>query len=446
MSEEVKNTDLEETVEETVEEAVEETVEETVEEVEEKVEVKEDDAEPEKKGKKKNEPEMSKSKQKRETRKAEAKAAKKRKVVGRIIEIVIEVAIAALFGCAIIMGIIQSARKVTASSDYSANLTEEGYIEGQDLSTVKDLGLTSLVVPADSVVPTDETIEEKINSALEAHKELSTDSSLEAATGDKINLDYVGTVDGVAFEGGDTQGNGTDLELGSGSYVDDFEDQLVGAHPGDQLTVEVTFPDDYKSEDLQGKDAKFEVTVNGIYTTPEFNDEFVQAYYSDEASTAEEYRQKLYDDEYDKNLENYILEYVSDNASVSKYPKGYVKIKKALLYNADLESYNYMNQMYSYYGMGALEFFGKDGYAGMGQNEYFKELTSRAKKMIATSMTYDSLFINEGLEISDEAYQDVLTQYGGEETAVSEFGAPYLHMIARQNTVVEYLKGKVTVQ
>ena len=93
----------------------------------------------------------------------------------------------------------------------------------------------------------------------------STDSSLTVEDGDTVNIDYVGSIDGVEFDGGNTQGMGTDLVIGSGSYIDDFEDQLIGAHPGDQVDVYVTFPEDYGVEELNGKEALFQVTVNGIY-------------------------------------------------------------------------------------------------------------------------------------------------------------------------------------
>ena len=92
-----------------------------------------------------------------------------------------------------------------------------------------------------------------------------TDSSLEVKDGDKVNIDYVGKIDDVAFDGGSTNGKGTDLVIGSGSYIDNFEEQLIGAHPGDEVKVTVTFPDDYNAEDLAGKEAVFDVTVNGIY-------------------------------------------------------------------------------------------------------------------------------------------------------------------------------------
>lgn len=93
----------------------------------------------------------------------------------------------------------------------------------------------------------------------------STDTSLTVKDGDTVNIDYVGKIDGTAFDGGSTNGQGTDLEIGSGSYIDDFEDQLVGAHPGDEVEVTVTFSDDYHVADLAGKEAVFDVTVNGIY-------------------------------------------------------------------------------------------------------------------------------------------------------------------------------------
>ena len=92
-----------------------------------------------------------------------------------------------------------------------------------------------------------------------------TDSSLEVKDGDTVNIDYVGKIDDVAFDGGSTDGNGTDLVIGSGSYIDNFEEQLIGAHPGDEVEVKVTFSDDYQATDLAGKEAVFDVTVNGIY-------------------------------------------------------------------------------------------------------------------------------------------------------------------------------------
>ena len=109
---------------------------------------------------------------------------------------------------------------------------------------------------------TDEDVQNEIDNALANYP---VEVVQAAKEGDTVNIDYVGKIDGTAFDGGSTNGQGTDLEIGSGSYIDDFEDQLVGAHPGDEVEVTVTFPDDYGAADLAGKEAVFDVTVNGIY-------------------------------------------------------------------------------------------------------------------------------------------------------------------------------------
>lgn len=93
----------------------------------------------------------------------------------------------------------------------------------------------------------------------------STNPELTVADGDTVNIDYVGTLDGVPFDGGSTGGSGTELTIGSRSYIDDFEEQLIGSHPGDTVDVAVTFPEDYGHETLNGQDVIFEVTINGIY-------------------------------------------------------------------------------------------------------------------------------------------------------------------------------------
>lgn len=83
--------------------------------------------------------------------------------------------------------------------------------------------------------------------------------------GDTVNIDFVGTVDGVEFEGGNTNGSGADLTIGSGRYIDDFEEQLIGHTVGETTEVVVTFPENYGKEELNGKEAVFTVTINGIY-------------------------------------------------------------------------------------------------------------------------------------------------------------------------------------
>lgn len=142
--------------------------------------------------------------------------------------------------------------------------TTEAWMDEAEIKT-EDKVLKTLTI-TDNHKFTIETAEaETEETETEDEAVLNTDSSLEVADGDTVNIDYVGKIDDVEFDGGSTEGMGADLVIGSGSYIDDFEEQLIGAHPGDEVEVNVTFPDDYSSEEVAGKDAVFEVTVNGIY-------------------------------------------------------------------------------------------------------------------------------------------------------------------------------------
>ena len=95
---------------------------------------------------------------------------------------------------------------------------------------------------------------------------LNTETDTVAENGDKVNIDYTGYMDGEKFEGGSTEGQGTDLVLGSGSYIDGFEEGVVGHKVGETFDLNLKFPDDYKvNTELAGKDVTFEVTLNGVY-------------------------------------------------------------------------------------------------------------------------------------------------------------------------------------
>ena len=90
-------------------------------------------------------------------------------------------------------------------------------------------------------------------------------SSASTSASASLQTDTSLTIEGVEFEGGNTKGNGADLVIGSHTYIDDFEEQLIGHHPGDSVDVTVTFPEDYGKDELNGKEALFKVTINGIY-------------------------------------------------------------------------------------------------------------------------------------------------------------------------------------
>lgn len=102
------------------------------------------------------------------------------------------------------------------------------------------------------------------------------ENSYEAEKGDKVNINFLGKVDGKPFDGGKAENY--DLELGSKSFIDTFEDQLIGAKTGDEITVKVSFPENYHSKELAGKPATFDVKINSVSTPgeQEVNDEFIK--------------------------------------------------------------------------------------------------------------------------------------------------------------------------
>lgn len=138
---------------------------------------------------------------------------------------------------------------------------------------------------------TDEEVDEVIERERKNNSREITVDDRALEMGDKANIDFEGFVDGEAFEGG--KGEGYDLELGSHSFIDTFEDQLVGKSIGDEVEVNVTFPEDYHSEELAGKPAVFKVKVNGITAMelPELDDEFASEV--SEYDTFAEYKESV---------------------------------------------------------------------------------------------------------------------------------------------------------
>jgi trigger factor len=139
--------------------------------------------------------------------------------------------------------------------------------------------------------PTDEEVEAEIKKEQEKNSRIVEVTDRAVANGDVATIDFKGYIDGVAFPGG--EGKNYDLEIGSHSFIDTFEEQLVGKNIGDDVEVNVTFPEDYAQKDLAGKPAKFEVEIKELKYKeyPEINDEYVAD--TTEFETVEEYKNDL---------------------------------------------------------------------------------------------------------------------------------------------------------
>lgn len=146
------------------------------------------------------------------------------------------------------------------------------------LPTIEAVDFASIELERPKVVVPDSEIEEALNRIADSRKQPeATGSKRKSKKGDILEIDFVGRLGGEEFPGG--KGEGYDLELGSGTFIPGFEDQLIGAKAGDVTTVTVTFPEDYHAKDLAGKEAEFEVTVKELKEAkvPEIDDEFAKS-------------------------------------------------------------------------------------------------------------------------------------------------------------------------
>ena len=156
--------------------------------------------------------------------------------------------------------------------DYGQGLNEDGTLEGvkaTDYVTVCDY--SALKIPKKEVKVSDSDVQTEIDTILSSYNQV-TDRKVKK--GDTVNIDYKGMIDGKEFDGGTA--SGASLKIGSGTFVDGFENQLIGKMPGETVQVKVTFPKDYQGKEVAGKDAVFETTINYIDETPKLTDKFVK--------------------------------------------------------------------------------------------------------------------------------------------------------------------------
>ena len=396
----------------------------------------------------KNAENVSKSMQKRIDRANQNKKAKRSAMTGKIISYVILVLIAAGIIYFISAAVIKAINRIDPSSDYSKMLDDNGYVKGVTASTVVTLPeYKGVSIKKSDIEYTDEEVQSDIDDQLNQHTEMSTDTDKKIEDGDKINLDYVGTIDGVEFEGGNSNGQGSDLTIGSGTFIDDFEQQLIGSGVGDNVTVNVTFPDDYQSEDLAGKDAQFDCTINGIYVAPEFTDDFVKEYLSDKASTVEEYKQYLKDTHYDTNLNEWIENYLRDNTTIASYPAKYLKNLKSVQKYSEMESFNIMKDVYAQYGMSYKDFY---DYQGKSETEYDESLDETCKETEKDILTYQAIMEKEGIRSTIDDYKAHIKETEGGDEAYADrkeqYGDPYLIQSLYKDKAIEIVKDNAVIE
>ena len=257
---------------------------------------------------------------------------------------------------------------------------------------------------------TEVTEEDKEAALIAGLEDLATeveDKKYKAIMGDTVNIDYTGLRKGKEFDSGNY-----DLELGSGSFIDGFEEGLVGAKTGDKKTLKLTFPDPYENNpDLAGKAATFKVTVNSITHVPtwdEVDDALIAEKTEDEYKTVEEYKEGIISD-LESSLEDAILnkkmtaawEAVLDNSKIKEYPEGEVEaIVK--------EMEEYYTEYAAMYGL-ELDAFIEE--SGSTKEEFDKNALEAAQREVLSNLAAEAIASKENLEITDKEYKEGVKKY-----------------------------------
>ncbi len=212
--------------------------------------------------------------------------------------------------------------------------------------------------------------------------------------GDIANIDYVGKKDGVAFEGGTAEGY--DLEIGSNSFIEGFESGLIGAEIGKTIDLNLTFPEDYGNEELNGADVVFTVTVNSVQTTDGVQPKDI---YEDLGyKTLKEYENNVKE----RATENYFLDCVISKSEVKEYPDEDVKTLKTQIKDA------LNNNFTSYYGMSLESYIIQNGMTMIDFENNL--LNSQIKPLIEETMPLYAILDKEGVTVTEKDIETKLKE------------------------------------
>ncbi|HER5572547.1 TPA: trigger factor [Streptococcus pyogenes] len=269
----------------------------------------------------------------------------------------------------------------------------------------------NLVVEVDaSKEVSDEDVDAKIERERQNLAELIIKDG-EAAQGDTVVIDFVGSVDGVEFDGG--KGDNFSLELGSGQFIPGFEDQLVGAKAGDEVEVNVPFPESYQAEDLAGKAAKFMTTIHEVKTkeVPELDDELAKDI-DEDVDTLEDlkvkYRKELeaaQETAYDDAVEGAAIELAVANAEI-------VDLPEEMIHEEVNRSVNEFMGNMQRQGISPEMYF---QLTGTTQEDLHNQYSAEADKRVKTNLVIEAIAKAEGFEATDSEIEqeinDLATEY-----------------------------------
>lgn len=253
----------------------------------------------------------------------------------------------------------------------------------------------------------DEDVDKSIIDSINAKSELVEVTDRTAVIdGDTVNIDFVGKIDGKEFSGGSAEGQ--DLIIGSGRFIDDFEEQLIGSNVGDTVEVNVTFPKDYKATDMAGKDAVFTVVINSIkvYPAVELSDEVINEFTEGKYTSLEEYRaytrsnlESTAETTNTSNRESAIIEALMSVCSVEN-PTG-SRVQQYI--DNDYQMYQYYADMYS---MAFSDFI--QTYVGTDESGLAVNIRASAEQKVSYLLVMEKIASEQGIEIDESEYNAML--------------------------------------
>ncbi|MBO5152914.1 MAG: trigger factor [Eubacterium sp.] len=243
---------------------------------------------------------------------------------------------------------------------------------------------------------TDEEVDAEIEQQRNINARTVTITDRPVKEGDTAVIDFEGFVDGVAFEGG--KGENHPLEIGSHSFIDTFEDQLVGKNSGDEVEVNVTFPEQYQAEELAGKPATFKVKINEIRAKelPELNDEFVQDV--SEFDTMAEYREDT-KKKLQERKENAAKGTKEDEAIQKIIDKSKMEIPEAMI---DMQAENMVEEFAQRIAAQGMSFEQYMQFSGMTIEKMKEQVRPEALQRIQSSLVLEQIAKEENIVASDE--------------------------------------------
>lgn len=292
-----------------------------------------------------------------------------------------------------------------------------------DLGDYKGIELTKSITK----VTDDEVTNEMESKAVEL-----TGSDVTVEDGDTAIIDFVGKLNGVAFDGG-TASN-YELEIESGSFIDGFEDGLIGVKKGDTVDLNLTFPESYPSTELAGKDVVFTVTVNGVKRKPQLNDEWLAANtnYATLAEFAAETKQKLEDaaeTTASNTLESSGLDQVISNSTVKKY-------YKSLIEQGESQYEKRLNAYASAYGKSLSELLAAQG---MTESQYQNQKQKQAVSYAQVAMVVYAIAQDAGLSEADAEYQTILNDLANNYNMdAATFSSTYGESLVKSSVMSQY--------